>query len=296
MHHSGMTELEVMLAVAQRRSFRGAALELGMSTTAVSSAIARLEARLKVRLFNRTTRSVALTDIGMRYMERIAPAISEIQSAGEEAYIGHDRPSGILRINAPLGAATLLMDSLFREYSSRYPDVGLNIVSEPRMIDIISEGYDAGIRLAESVPLDMIAVKLTQNFRMLVVATPEYLKNRNLPTHPHDLLQHQCIGMQMTHGGMYHWELEKDGQKLQVDFPTRIVLNEMTAIKQAVLSGLGIGFLTEWFIEDELKTGSLIPLLVDWCQPFEGLRLYYSGHRLIPARLRALIDLAHELE
>ncbi|EGD00411.1 LysR family transcriptional regulator [Burkholderia sp. TJI49] len=295
MHRTGMTELEVVLALARRSSFRGAALELGMSTTAVSSAVAGLEARLTVRLFNRSTRSVSLTDAGRRYVTRIAPALDEIRSAGEEAGTGSDTPSGTLRVNAPQGAAFLLMEPLFYRYAQRYPDVRIDIVSESRMIDIVAEGFDAGIRLAESVPQDMIAVPLSRDIRMLVVATPDYLKAHGTPRHPRDLLAHRSIGMRMSHGGIYHWELERKGEKLRMDLPVRLALNEMAAIKQAVLLGLGIGFISEWFIDDELKRGALVPVLVPWCPSFGGLRLYYSGHRFVPARLRALIDLVHEL-
>ncbi|MBJ4957307.1 LysR family transcriptional regulator [Salmonella enterica subsp. enterica serovar Goldcoast] len=295
MHRTGITELEVVLAIARRSSFRGAAQELGMSTTAVSSAVAGLEARLKVRLFNRSTRSVVLTDVGQRYVERIAPALAEIQSAGEEASAGPDVPSGTLRINMPQGAATLLLEPLFNIYAQRYPDMKIDIVSESRLVDVVADGADAGIRLAELVPQDMISVPLSRDTRMLVVATPEYLKRHGTPMHPRELLRHQSIGMRMSHGGVYHWELEKEGQKLQMDVPARFVLNELPAIKQAVLLGLGIGFLSEWFIEDELKTGALVPALVPWCPSFGGLRLYYSGHRFVPTRLRALIDLVHEL-
>jgi len=296
MHRTGMTELEVVLAVARRRSFRGAALALGMSTTAVSSAVAGLEARLKVRLFNRSTRSVALTDAGQLYVARIAPALAEIQSAGEEALTGASVPSGTLRINAPQGAAFLLLESLFSPYTQRYPQVRIDIVSEPRMIDIVAEGFDAGIRLAESVPQDMIAVPLSRDTRMLVVASPDYLKRHGTPRHPRDLLKHQSIGMRMSHGGIYHWELKRNGQKLQMDLPVRLALNEMSAIRQAVLLGLGIGFISEWFIQEELASGALVPVLSAWCPSFGGLRLYYAGRRFVPARLRALIDLIHELE
>jgi len=295
MHKTGMTELEVILAVARRKSFRGAAQELGMSTTAVSSAVAGLEARLKVRLFNRTTRSVALTDTGARYIERIAPALIEIQRAGEEASTGSEIPSGTLRINVPQGVATFLLAPLFNQYAQRYPAMCIDITSDSRSVDIVSSGFDAGIRLAEFVPQDMIAVALTPDIRMLIVATPEYWMNNAKPRHPRDLLQHQSIGMRMSHGGIYHWELEKKGQKLRMDLPVRFTLNELTAIKQAVMLGLGIGFLPEWLIEEELKTGKLIAVLVSWCPSFGGLRLYYSGHRFIPARLRALIDMVHEL-
>ncbi|WP_460090945.1 LysR family transcriptional regulator [Pseudomonas sp. S2_E02] len=295
MHRTAMTELEVVLAVARRSSFRGAAQELGMSTTAVSSAVAGLEARLKVRLFNRSTRSVALTDIGQRYVARIAPALAQIKSAGEEASAGPDEPSGTLRINAPHGAAYLLLDPLLKQYAQRYPEVRIDIVSESSMVDIIAGGFDAGIRLAESVPQDMIAVALSGDIRMLVVATPEYLERHGVPEHPRDLLTHRSIGMRMAHGGLYQWELECDGQKLQMDLPVCFASNELLAIKQAVVSGLGIGFISEWFIQEELASGALVPVLLPWCPSFGGLRLYYSGHRFVPARLRALIELAQEL-
>lgn len=295
MHRTGITELEVVLAVARRNSFRGAARELGMSTTAVSSAVAGLEARLKVRIFNRTTRSVALTDIGQRYIERIAPALNEIQRAGEEAHAGLNIPSGTLRISAPQGAATLLLAPLFNLYAQRYPELNIDITSDSRMIDIIANGFDAGIRLAEYVPQDMITVSLTPDIRMLIVATSEYWQTHAVPKHPRDLLQHRSIGMRMPHGGIYHWELEDSGQKLKMDIPTRLTLNELPAIKQAVLLGLGIGFIPEWLIEQELKTGVLVPVLTSWCPAFGGLKLYYSGHHFVPARLRALIDLTREL-
>ena len=295
MHRTGMTELEVVLAVTRSSSFRGAARELNMSTTAVSSAVAGLEARLQVRLFNRSTRSVALTDAGRRYVERITPALAEIQRANEEAATEPDAPSGTLRISAPQAAAFLLLEPLFSQYAQRYPQMRIDIASESRMIDIVAEGFDAGIRLAESVPQDMIAVPLSRDLRMLVVATPDYLARNGTPRHPRDLLKHQSIGMRMSHGGLYHWELERKGQKLQMDLPVRFALNEMLAIKQAVLLGLGVGFISEWFIEEELKAGALVPLLVPWCPSFGGLRLYYSGHRLVPARLRALVSLVHEL-
>lgn len=296
MHRTGMTELEVVLAVARRNSFRGAAQELGMSTTAVSSAVAGLEARLKVRLFNRSTRSVALTDAGQRYVERITPALAEIKSAGEEACAGPNVPSGTLRINAPHGAAYLLLEPLFSQYAQRYPEVRIDIVSEARLIDIVAEGFDAGIRLAEAVPQDMIAVPLSGDIRMLVVATPEYLERHGIPNHPRDLLTHQSIGMRMSHGGIYHWELARGEEKMQMELPVRFAFNELLAIKQAVLLGLGIGFISEWFIQEELASGALVPVLIPWSPSFGGLRLYYSGHRFVPARLRALIDLVRELQ
>jgi DNA-binding transcriptional LysR family regulator len=296
MHRTGLTELEVVLAVARLRSFRGAAQALGMSTTAVSNAVAGVEARLKVRLFNRSTRSVVLTDAGQHYVERIAPAVAEIQRADEEAAAGPGMPSGTLRISVPQGVVPLLMVPLFDTYARRYPDVCIDIVSDSRRIDIVAEGFDAGIRLAEFVPQDMIAVRVTGDARMRVVATPEYLARHGTPRHPVDLLGHRTIGMRMPHGGIYHWELERGTEKLQMALPASMLLNDLVAIRQAVQLGHGIGFISEWFIEEELEQGVLVPLLTPWCPSFAGLRLYYSGRRFIPARLHALIALIQELE
>jgi DNA-binding transcriptional LysR family regulator len=163
--------------------------------------------------------------------------------------------------------------------------VRIDIVSESSLVDIVAGGFDAEVRLAESVPQDMIAVALSEDIRMLVLATREYLERHGVPEHPRDLLTHQSIGMRMPHGGLYHWELEQDGQKLQMELPVRFASNELLAIKQAVLSGLGIGFISEWFIQEELARGALIAELMPWCPSFAGLRLYYSGHRFVPAPL-----------
>ncbi|HEY2451478.1 MAG TPA: LysR family transcriptional regulator [Scandinavium sp.] len=295
MHRSGFTELEVVLAVAHRQSFRAAARELGMSATAVSNAVAGLESRLKVRLFNRSTRSVALTPAGERYVERIAPALAEIQRASEEIATVADTPSGTLRINAPQESVSMLYDPLLEEYLKRYPLMRLEITSESRMVDIVAEGYDAGIRLAESVPQDMIAVPLTRDIRMLIVATPDYLTEHGTPQAPDDLKQHQSVGMRMSHGGVYHWELERHQQKFSVNVPPRIVLNEMRAIRRAALSGIGLAFISDWFVDDDVAAGRLVSVMEEWCQPFGGLRLYYPGRRHVPPGLKAFIDLVHEI-
>ncbi|HEX4501533.1 MAG TPA: LysR family transcriptional regulator [Scandinavium sp.] len=295
MHRSGFTELEVVLAVAHRQSFRAAARELGMSATAVSNAVAGLESRLKVRLFNRSTRSVALTPAGERYVERIAPAMAEIQRASEEITAVPDTPTGTLRINAPQESVSMLYEPLLEEYLTRYPQMRLEITSESRMVDIVAEGYDAGIRLAESVPQDMIAVPLTRDIRMLVVATPEYLAEHGTPHAPDDLKQHQSVGMRMSHGGVYQWELERHQQKFSVNVPPRIVLNEMRAIRRAALSGIGLAFISDWFVDEDVAAGRLVSVMEEWCQPFGGLRLYYPGRRHVPPGLKAFIDLVHEI-
>lgn len=294
MQRSGLTELEVVLAVARRQSFRAAAREMGLSATAVSNAVAGLEARLNVRLFNRTTRSVALTEQGQRYIARIAPALAEIQRAAEEITAEPGVPTGTLRINAPRESVSLLFN-LFDTYLQRYPQMKLDITTDSRMIDIVAEGYDAGIRLAESVPQDMIASVLTPDARMLIVGSPEYFSRHGIPQTPDDLAAHQSIGMRMSHGGVYHWELERHQHKFTVNVPPRIIVSEMQVIRRAALAGLGLAFISQWFIQDDLANGKLISVLDEWCPSFGGLRLYYPGHRHILPALRAFIELAHEL-
>lgn len=234
MHRSGLTELEVVMAVVRRGSFRAAAQELGMSATAVSNAIAGLESRLDTRLFNRTTRSVALTDAGQRYVARIGPALQEIRLASEEIHSDTGEPAGTLRLNVPNHIGTLFLDQLLIDFMIRYPKMRVETVSEARMIDIVAEGYDAGIRLEESVPQDMIAVPLTGEIRQLVTATPDYFARHGIPQTPDDLLSHQGIGMRMAHGGIYRWELARRGETYALAVPPRFATSDLFASIRAV--------------------------------------------------------------
>lgn len=294
MHRSGLTELEVVMAVVRRGSFRGAAQELNMSATAVSNAIAGLESRLQTRLFNRTTRSVALTDAGQRYVARIGPALQAIRQASEEIHSETDEPAGTLRLNVPNNIGTLFLDDLLIDYMIRYPKMRVETVSEARLIDIVAEGFDAGIRLEESVPQDMIAIPLTVDIRQLVTATPDYFARHGIPQTPDDLRHHQGIGMRMSHGGIYRWELERRGERYALAVPPRFATSDLFASIRAVKAGLGVGFLPELYIQQELASGELVSVLNDWTQPFAGLRLYYPGHRHVPPGLRSLVALVRE--
>lgn len=289
MHRSGLIELEVVMAVIRQGSFRAAAQELGMSATAVSNAIAGLESRLDARLFNRTTRSVALTEAGQRFVERVGPALLVIQQAADEIHSLPEEPSGTLRINAPQAAGRLFLDDLIIRFLARYPQMRLEIASEARMIDIVAEGYDAGIRLAESVPQDMIAVPLTPDIRMRVVATPAWFAEHGTPETPEALTHHQGICMRMSHGGVYRWEMERHGEHFVIAVPARLATTDLFTSIRAVQAGLGVGFLPELYIEDLLQSGELVSVLDEWTQPFKGLCLYYPGHRHIPMGLKAFI-------
>ncbi|MFY0575078.1 LysR family transcriptional regulator [Cystobacter fuscus] len=268
MHRSGLIELETVLAVARLGSFRAAARQLGMSTSAVSSAVAGLEARLKARLFHRTTRSVALTEAGQRYVQRIAPAVAEIRGAGEELNSQPEAPAGTLRINAPGDAVRMIFEPLLLEYLLRHPRMNLDIVSESRLIDIVADGFDAGIRLAEAVPRDMVSVPLGDDLRMVIVGSPAYFAEHGKPRTPDDLTGHAAIRIRLSHGGLYRWELERRGEALEIDLPPRLILNDPRTAVQAVRAGIGLAFLSEWHLTDDLASGRLVTVLEEWCPPF----------------------------
>lgn len=294
MHRSGLIELEVVMAVARRGSFRAASRELGMSPTAVSSAVAGLEARLETRLFNRTTRSVALTEAGVRYLDRIGPALNEIRRASEEIGSHGDEPAGTLRLNMPMEVASLMFNAVLADYLRRYPQMKLEIVSEARMADIVAEGFDAGVRLAESVPQDMIAVALTGDIRMRIVGSPAYFSRFGTPLTPEALQQHAGLCMRMSHGGVYRWELAKQGQPLEVEIPPRAVFTDTRTLREAALAGFGLAFMAEFQVAEDLRAGHLISVLDEWSAPFPGLRLYYPGHRHVPSGLKALVAMIQQ--
>ncbi|WP_321934590.1 LysR family transcriptional regulator [Paraburkholderia sp. J8-2] len=293
MKTSGLVELEAVLAVARHRSFRAAADELSVSTSALSHAVAALEARIGVRLFNRTTRSVALTEAGTQFVGSVAPALSTIREALDQAGSFRDTPSGTLRINASVGAAKQVMPVLIA-YLQRYPEMKLDLVTEGRLIDIVVEGYDAGIRLAEIVPQDMIAVPFGDRQRFAVVGSPDYFAKHKAPRTPADLKSHRCIRSRMPSGQIYQWEFERRAQAVRVDVEGALTLDEPGLMLAAARDGLGLAYLTEWNVNADLKAGTLVRVLEDWTPPLDGLCLYYPGRRHAPAGLRALIETIRE--
>jgi DNA-binding transcriptional LysR family regulator len=295
MYKTGLLEIEAVLAVARLRGFRPAAAELGISTTALSSAVAGLEARLKVRLFHRTTRSVSLTDAGALFVERVRPAMSEISRAMDEVNSQGGRPAGTLRINSSLGAARMVLESLVLAYLRRYPEMTVNLVTEARNIDIVAGGFDAGLRLGEAVPLGMVRVPLGGQISMAVVASPAYLANSQLPVAPADLLSHECLRTRLPNGAPYAWEFVHHGESIQLDVPGRLVLDAPALMLDAVRSGWGVAYLAEWYVADDIRSGRLVRALQDWTPPFPGLALYYPAGRHVPASLRAFIELVREL-
>ncbi len=291
----GLIELEAVMAIARRGSFRQAALELGMSTSALSSSIGKIERRLGVQLFNRTTRSVSLTDAGRRFVEQVGPALEDIQEAVRTARSQQATPSGTIRINAFSTAAREIFEPLILEYLRRYPQVHIDLVTEGRLIDVVDSGFDLGIRTTELVPTDMIAVPLGPARRFAVVAAPAYLAKNEAPGVPSDLLGHPCIRIRLPNGARYRWQFAQHGETIKVDVAGPVTLDEPHLARLAVLDGIGIGFFMESSVRDDIAAGRLIRLLEDWTPLGAPLALYYPGRRNQSAALKAFIALAREM-
>lgn len=292
MARQGLVELEAVLAIAARGSFRAAALDLGLSTTALSNLIARTERRLGVRLFNRTTRSVSLTDAGRIFVDRVTPALRDIEDAMAAVRSQQDTPSGTLRINAFASGARELLAPLILAFLRRHPQVHVDLVTEGRIVDIVAEGFDLGLRAADLVPSDMIAVPVGAPRRFAVVATPSFFEAHGRPRVPSDLLAHPCIRIRLPNGALHRWPFEKDGHPVQIDVAGPITLDEASLSRIAVLDGLGIGFFMEADIRDDLAAGRLERVLPDWTPPSAPLCLYYPGRQNPSAAFRAFIDMA----
>jgi len=289
-----LTDLTAFLAVAENRSFSKAAGALGLSRSSLSHAIAALERRLGARLLNRTTRSVAPTEAGERLLGRLKPVLQDLDQAIDAVADDGGHPGGTLRINAAEEPMRLLMDQVVSRFVERYPHVSLDLVVDGTLVDIVEQGFDAGIRLAESVPKDMIAVPFGADFRFLAVAAPSYVKAAGRPKTPEDLRKHRCIRQRLPSGKLYRWEFEKHRQEIAIDVPGVLTLNHTMLTIEAAAKGLGIGYVPEHTVRPWLEDGRLVPLLEDWSPPISGLRLYYSGRRHTPAALRAFIEVVRE--
>ncbi|WP_028602432.1 LysR family transcriptional regulator [Ottowia thiooxydans] len=287
---SDFLALSVFLAVAAHRSFRGAAIELDVTPSAISHSIKVLEQRLAVRLFNRTTRSVSLTDAGERLAVKLRPAMSSISEAMREVDEFRATPSGTVRINASEGAIRWVIWPVLMRFLHDHPLVHLDIVSDGKLSDIVAGGFDAGIRLAEAVPQDMVAIRLTGDVRFAAVAAPSYFKARGRPAVPQDLHAHDCIRFRFDSGAMYRWEFERHGTAESINVSGRITLTDQPLMVDAAIDGAGIAFVPEHLVEAPLRDGRLERVLTEWCPAYPGLRLYYPSHRHVSSGLRALIS------
>ncbi|MFL6708611.1 MAG: LysR family transcriptional regulator [Massilia sp.] len=295
MQKSGLVALEAALAVARLHSFRRAADELGMSPTSLSNAIAGLESGLGVRLFHRTTRSVSLTEAGAQFVARIAPALTEIRGAMDGINVHRQTPMGTLRLNASLGAARMVFAPLIQAYLRRYPDMHVEIVTDGRMVDIAAEGFDAGIRRGDMVPQDMVRIPIGADVAMAVVGAPAHFAQFPAPSSPADLASHPCIRTKFPSGAPSRWEFSRNGETVNLAVSGPLTLDDPGLMREAALAGIGLAYLAEWYVRDDLASGRLMRVLQDWTPSYASLALYYPSGRQMPAGLRAFVDLIQEL-
>ncbi|RWM10332.1 MAG: LysR family transcriptional regulator [Mesorhizobium sp.] len=290
MNRTDLSQLAVLATVAQCASFRGAARELGIAPSAVSHAVSTLEARLGVRLLARSTRSVSPTEEGAQLLERLRPALSEIDLALETAVEARDRPAGNLRLTVPRTAAHLVLTPRLGAFTAAYPDIVLEIVIEDRFTDVVEGGFDAGVRLGESLQRDMIAVRIGPDMRGAVVGAPSYFEAMPKPSHPRELVGHRCIRFRFSSGILYRWEFEKDGEEIEIAAQGPLILDEDHLIAQAAMDGAGLAFVFEPYVRAPLADGRLIRVLEEWCPSFDGFFVYYPSRRQMRPALRAFVD------
>ena len=289
-----LADANAFLLVARAKGFREASRASGMSSSALSDAVKRLEGELGVRLLNRTTRSVLPTEAGRALMERLGPAIAEIGSALDQAASLRDRPAGSLKLNVPASAARLVLPRIVPAFLAAYPGIRLEIVTEESFIDIIEGGFDAGIRYDERLEQDMIAVPVgPREQRFALAASPGYLSTHGTPDHPRDLLAHDCIRGRFPGRAVPSWEFERDGEVVMIEPSGRLTVQSGGGTDlgiQAAIAGTGLLYLFEDWLRPHLESGVLVPVLEEWWLRFPGPFLYYPGHRLVPGPLRAFID------
>ncbi len=289
-----LNDVNAFVAVARAGGFRDAARASGLSASALSEAVRRLETQLGLRVLHRTTRSVVPTEAGASLLARLAPALSEMESALDAVNGFRDRPAGTLRLNVPVSAARLVLPALVPAFLAAYPDIRLEVVAEESFVDVLEAGCDAGIRYDERLEQDMIAVPIGPRIQcMAAAASPAYLARHGRPQHPRDLMAHACLRGRFPSGSMPLWEFERDGQAVRIDPPAPLIVRIGGAVDLAVeaaIAGTGVIYLFEDWLRPHLDSGALEPVLQAWWPRFSGPFLYYSGRRLVPAPLKAFID------
>jgi DNA-binding transcriptional LysR family regulator len=289
-----LRDLDAFVAVARTRNFRRAALEQHVSVSSLSQRLRALEERLGVRLMNRTTRSVGLTEAGELLLARVAPAMLDVGAALDQVRGLRGVPSGRLRINAPPPAIDLVLASMAAPFLKQYPQIELEIVGDSAFVDIVADGFDAGVRYGEHLEQDMIAVSLGPPQRYAVVASPQYIAQHGRPKHPRDLLQHTAIRTRFGSGVMPDWEFEKAGRVVKVAPPGKLIAAYSGLARRAALDGIGFWPTFEGYVRDEIKSGALVSVLEDWCEPFPGPFLYYPSRHQPPPALGAFIAFVAE--
>jgi DNA-binding transcriptional LysR family regulator len=292
--HYDLADLNAFVAVARAGGFREAARVTNASASGLSEAVRRLEERLGVRLLHRTTRSVLPTEAGQRLIERLTPALREVDAALDVVNGFRDRPAGTLRLNVPVSAARLVLPAILPSFLAAYPEIQVDITADDNFVDVLASGCDAGIRYDERLEQDMIAVPIGPRVqRFAAAAAPAYLDRHGRPDHPRDLLGHACLRARFSSGAVVPWEFERDGEVVRVDPTGPLIVSPGGAADLAIAvasAGGGVIQLFEEWLRPHLDSGALEPVLEPWWESFPGPFLYYSGRRLVPAPLRAFID------
>ncbi|NMN60215.1 DNA-binding transcriptional LysR family regulator [Xanthobacter sp. SG618] len=288
---ASLSDLDAFMAVARARGFRGAAVARGVSPSALSTAVRRLEARMGVRLLNRTTRSVTPTEAGERLMERLAPVLAEVEGALDAVNAFRDSPTGTLRLSVPSAVARFILPPIATAFLARHPGIVLEVSADDAFIDVVAGGFDAGIRYDERLERDMIAVPIGPRVqRFATAAAPAYLARHGRPEHPDDVLRHAAVRHRFASGHMPVWEFEKDGEIVKVRPEGPIIASSIDLEVAAAEAGLGLIYSFEGLLTPSIAAGRLVRVLEDWEQDFPGPRLYFPSRRLMPAPLRAFVD------
>ncbi|KLU26458.1 transcriptional regulator [Caballeronia mineralivorans PML1(12)] len=282
--------VEVFLSVAQHRSFRRAAAELGVTPSAVSQTVRVLEARIGAALFIRTTRSVGLTEAGERFLSRAKPAFEELVAASAVARGLGQRPAGLLRLSVPRAVVPILLEPLIASFCQAYPEVEVEIAASEELIDLAAKGFDAGIRLGQFVDADMVAVPLTPPFRLIVVGSPAYFAGRSRPKHTDDLRQHACLRWRRSSGALALWSFNDNGQAIEIAVSGPLIANDFPTMLGAAVEGIGLAQLPEPMAAEGLRAGKLVHVLEPFAPVIPGVFLYYPSRRQIMPKLRAFID------
>lgn len=285
-------DLSIFLSIAQHLNLSRAAIDLGLTPSALSHSLRVLENRLGVRLFNRTTRSVALTEAGDRLYTRLRPAFRDIDDALEDLNSFRDKPSGSLRITASRQACELVLLPIISPFLQQYPDIRLEIVESDAFVDVVAEGFDAGVRFSNRLDADMVSLEIGPNLRSVVVGSPNFFERHGVPQKPEDLQRIPCIRHRFPSGTIYRWEFERGGITQEIEVNGSLTLGDVSLMLRPAIQGLGLAYVFEDMATRYLAEGSLIQVLADWCPYYPGLHLYYPGRRHIPAPLKAFIDFA----
>lgn len=284
-------DLHAFLTVAREQSFTRAAAQLGISQPALSAKMTTLEARLGVRLLTRTTRSVSTTEAGERLVRSIGPHLDGIDAGLAALSELRDKPAGALRITSVEHASQTILAPALAKLLPQFPDISVEIINDYRLADIVADRFDAGIRLGEQVAQDMIAVRIGADFAQCVVGSPAYFEAHGVPQTPHELTGHQCIGLRLpTSGGLWTWPFTRNGHELKVRPQGQVAFNTVTLQLDAVLAGLGLGYLPEDIVRDHLDAGRLTRVLADWSMPMSGYHLYYPSRRQQTPAFALFID------